>query len=221
MAVQEELASHARYTKISMLIAPFFQDDGKLLLSDRSIDELDLLDDPNGQPLSPGSALGTLPPGTRLRIERIEFPTAFVVAQRVIYSPRFNPWVYLVPAEANAPAVQLAHGKPFILVLRPQMTTRDEVLAEVDRYLSRDDVGLAYRALPAPNQEAILHKTLLSGIDPTQVQMAWGYPERIRLDEAQKSQVWIWPSGKQQASFSAGALVRWNDHGTPGGSAAP
>ena len=46
--------------------------------------------------------------GTRLRIDRIEFPTGFVIAQRVLYSPRYNPWVYLVPADGQSSANTLS-----------------------------------------------------------------------------------------------------------------
>jgi hypothetical protein len=49
--------------------------------------------------------------------------------------------------------------------------------------------------------------------------MAWGYPEHIHIDDAQKLQVWTWPYGKQEATFKNGLLLKWLDHGTPGGSA--
>src|SRR5581483_2744215 len=128
---------------------------------------------------------------------------SFVVTQRVIYTPRYAPWVYLVPADPRTPADQLAAGKPLILVLPERMKTRDDVLAELDRYLSREDIAVKYRALPQQYQEAIAQKNVLSGMGASEVEMAWGYPERIHLDEAKKTQVWTWPEGKQQAFFYA------------------
>jgi hypothetical protein len=221
IALQEELLAHARYLKVAMLVAPFFQDDGKWLLSDRALDEVDLIDDPTGKPLPPGAAAGILLPGTRLRIDRIEFPTSFVIAQRVIYSPRYAPWIYLVPADRQTPAGGLSAGKPFILVLPQRMKTRDDVLAELDRYLSRDDVAVTYRALPPQFQEAISQKSVISGMGPNEVEMAWGYPARIHLDEARKTQAWSWPEAKQEAFFYANALTHWRDHGVAGGAAQP
>ena len=66
-------------------------------------------------------------------------------------------------------------------------------------------------------QEAIVQKTVLTGMTTEQVQMAWGYPERIHIDDTQKTQQWTWPLGKQQATFKNNALLRWTDHGTAGG----
>jgi hypothetical protein len=219
IALQQELVAHARYLKVAMRVAPFFQDQSKWLLSDRSLDEIDLIDDPTGAPVPPGPAVGILLPGARLRIDRIEFPTNFVVAERVIYSPRFNPWVYLVPADRQSPADALSGGRPFILVLPQHMQTRDDVLAELDRYLSHEDASAAFRALPQQYQEAIAQKNVLAGMGPSEVEMAWGYPERIHLDEARKTQAWTWPARKQEAFFSANVLTHWQDHGTAGGNA--
>jgi hypothetical protein len=220
IALEGELVSHARYLKVAVWVAPFFQDPRGWLLSDRALDELDLIDDPTGQPVLPGAATGILPPGTRLRIDRIEFPTGFVIAQRAIYSPRFNPWVYLVPADGQGPAATLAGGRPLILVLPQHMKNRDEVLAELDRYLSRDDLAAALHALPQQFQEAISQKNVIAGMGPGEIEMAWGYPERIHLDEAHRLQRWTWPEGKQEATLNANALSRWQDHGVAGGNPA-
>jgi hypothetical protein len=217
LSVQQELESHARYLKVSMRVAPFFQDDGKWLLADRALDEIDLIDGADGKPIDPGTPLGILPPGTRLRVVRIEFPTALVMAERVIYSPRYNPWVYLVPTDANGAQAALSHGKPFILVLPQQLKSRDEVLAEIDRYLTADDPAIHMKQWTSQLAEAVTQKTLLPGMTPDQVQMAWGYPERIHIDDVQKTQVWAWPMGKQQATFKAGVLAHWADHGVEGG----
>ena len=219
MQVETDLANHARYLRVSMYVTQFFSDGDKLLLTDRPTDELDLLDDLHGKPLSPGEVYGTLPPGTRLRIERIEFPSGLVVAGRLPYSPRYNPWVYLVPAEPG-PAQDLAKNRRYILVLRPQLRTRTEVLAEVDRYLTQDDVKGLLALAPPDVQDAIRKKSLVTGMTPEQVEMAWGYPERIHIDEVKKTQVWDWPEKLQQAVFQGKTLSGWRDHGAAGGNEA-
>jgi hypothetical protein len=221
IALQGELTAHARYLKVAMQVAPFFQDTGAWLLSDRALDEVDLIDDPAGNPVPPGASVGILLPGTRLRIDHIEFPTGFVIAQRVFYSPRYNPWVYLVPADSPSPAATLSNGKPFIIVLPQRLNTANDVLAELDRFLSRDDVAVVFHGLPPQFQEAIAQKSVIAGMGPGEVEMAWGYPERIHLDEAHQTQAWTWPGGKQQAFFYAKALTHWLDHGSAGGKAQP
>jgi len=217
IALQSELGAHARYLKVAMWVAPLFQDPEGWLLSDQALDELDLIDDPTGKPVPPGASRGILPPGTRLRIDRLEFPTSFVIAQRPIYSPRFNPWIYLVPADDQGPASALAGGRPFVLVLPQHLKSKDDVLAQLDRYLSRDDVAIALHALPPQFQEAIDQKTVLAGMGPKEIEMAWGYPERIHIDEAHQTQKWTWPDSKQELWLNANALTRWQDHGTAGG----
>lgn len=213
--LEEELAGHTRFLKVACYVTPFFHDDGKLLLTDQSPDELDLIDRPNGTPVLPGAPLQILPPGTKLRIERISFPTTLEVAERIPLTPRYDPWVLLY-----APDDFGRGGKPYVLVLRPGLRSHDELLQELDRFLTEEDPAPLLKSFPAPVQAAIAQKSLLVGMSPRQVEMAWGYPERIHLDGPTHAQLWHWPQDKQRAWFSADALTNWMDHGQGGGNGA-
>jgi hypothetical protein len=39
--------------------------------------------------------------------------------------------------------------------------------------------------------------------------MAWGLPERKRIDRPTSHQEWIWPGGKRRAIFQDERLTRW------------
>jgi len=219
--LDNELVSHARYLKVSCYVTPFFRSDAAWLLTDRTPDETDLIERPDGSPIEPGDPVGVLSAGTVLRIESISWPTGLTVAGRELMTPRENPWVYLRPAEAASTAARLSQGRPFILVLRPDLRTRDEALTEIDRFLSLQDPPPELRNLSVATGEGVAHKTLVLGMAPEQVQQSWGYPERIHVDTPKRTQLWTWPYGRQKAWFANETLVKWEDHGkTTGGSAA-
>jgi hypothetical protein len=41
------------------------------------------------------------------------------------------------------------------------------------------------------------------------VELAWGLPERKRIDRPAGSEEWTWPAEKRRASFQDERLVRW------------
>ncbi|MHB1843557.1 MAG: hypothetical protein ACYCWW_01810 [Deltaproteobacteria bacterium] len=213
--IEDDLAGHVRFLKLAVDVTPFFRDAGKLLLTAQAPDELDLLDSPQGSPIDPGKPIALLPPGTKLRIAKVSFATAFEVTARLPLTPRFNPWIYLYPPDDVE-----QRGRPYIIVLRPDIRTHDEFLQEVARYLVPVDPTPELRSFPADVQAAIAKKALVVGMTPGQVEMAWGYPERIHIDGPTKTQRWTWPDDKQKAWFSGDQLAGWDDHGQQAGSPA-
>jgi hypothetical protein len=208
--LEDQLGGHQRYLKVSCYVTPFFHDNGKLLLTATSPDELDLLDRPNGTPISPGETIKILPAGTKLRIAHVSFPTALEVAERMPITPRYSPWVLVTsPTDFT--------DKPYVLVLRPDMQSANEFLQELNRFLTEDDPAPQLGSFPPPVQTAIAQKTLAVGMTPKQVEMAWGYPEHIHIDGPNHSQLWSWPQDKQRVWFSSDAVTNWMDHGNGGG----
>ncbi|HET9450090.1 MAG TPA: hypothetical protein VFO83_04385, partial [Aggregicoccus sp.] len=94
-ALEQELAGAPRYLKLSFNVTPLFGDAGHRLLTPAAPDEVRLLDDTSGKPINPGPVQAVLPAGRRARIVKLEFPTAWAVAERVLYSPRTQTWVYV------------------------------------------------------------------------------------------------------------------------------
>ena len=217
VAVEDALAAHARYLKISSYVMPFFHEDTAWLLSDRATAETDYMDPTEHTQLDPGEPVGILPVGTLLRIEKISWPTGLTMVGREPNTPRDCPWVYLRPVETGTPAARLSAGKPFILVLRGDLRTRDEALTEINRYLTSQNPVTELHNLSSAIVDAVEHKMLHQGMAPEQVQQAWGYPERIHIDAPKRTQLWTWPGGKQQAWFQEDLLVKWDDHGKVSG----
>ena len=197
---ERELEGERRFSKVALWVGPFFGDNTKLLVSDSPFSELDLLETTEGKPIAPPRAERVLLPGTRVQIEKVEFPTAWIIAQRVVLTPRYHPWVYVrVDGEP----------RPLVVVLPQTLATANDVRLEVERVLGGSDLTPAFRALPDPERAAIAHKQPLEGMAATALEMAWGYPEKKVIDRPAGTEEWSWPEGRRKAFLRDGKLVRW------------
>ena len=198
--VRTELEGKPRWLRVAVYVAPFWEDRSKLLLSDAPLADLDLVERPDGTPLPPPPAERILVPGTPLRLVEVEFPTGWIIAKRVVVSPRYHPWALLEQAgEKRTP----------VLVLSQTDVSLDDVKTELDRILATDDPSSLFAALPAEQRDAISRKELVEGMSPRAVEMAWGFPERRRIDRPAATEEWIWPGGKRKAFFQDERLQRW------------
>jgi hypothetical protein len=196
----ESLSGQSRFLRVAAYVGIFYGDESRLLVSDAPVNELDLLEKPSGEPIRPPDPVEVLDPGLRVRIRTIEFPTGATIAGRLIMTPRYHPWVYLeVPR----------HQRPVILVLPQTVSNADDVRAEVDRLLSVDDPTPSFRALPQAQREAIARKSLLEGMGPQALEMAWGYPQKKVIDRPNGTEEWSWSSGARRAFLQTGRLQRW------------
>jgi hypothetical protein len=199
--VRQALDGQSRYLRVAVTVHPLFGDGTRKLLLDAPPGEVDLLRGGQDELLAPPPAERILPPGTPVRIVQVEFPTGLLIARRVVMTPRYHPWVYLVVA---------GEPRPCVLVLSQTAVTSDDVMAEVDRILAADDPSPALRALPAEQHDAVLKKELVEGMPVGAVEMAWGQPERRRIDRPNGTEAWSWPGGKRTAHFQDEKLVRWD-----------
>jgi hypothetical protein len=198
--VTSELSGQQRWLRVAVWVTPFWGDRTKLLLTDVPPDELDLVETTDGAPVAPPPAERILLPGTALRIREVEFPTGWIIAKRVVMSPRYHPWVLLDRAgEDRTP----------VLVLNQTAATYDDVRSELERILTTDDPSPFFASLPQDQREAVSRKELVEGMSPRTVEMAWGIPERRRIDRPAATEEWIWPGGKRRAFFQEERLQRW------------
>jgi hypothetical protein len=182
-------------------VTPFFGDASKKLLTPVPPDEVRLVDHPSGEPVNPGPVQKILPAGTRVRVTKVEFPTSWVVTERVLYTPRWLPWIYL--EVAGEPRTQ-----PFILVLRSKIQSHDEFLAEVGRFLSDRDPQPVLESFSEPVREAIRKKTAVTDMPAEALEMAWGYPELKRIDAPNRKEMWVYPGRRRIAYLVDGKLER-------------
>jgi hypothetical protein len=193
----------SRYLRQSLYVTPFFGDASRRLLTPYPPEDVDLLNDRLGKPINPGPVEATLPAGAKATIRRVEFPTAWVVTERVLYTPRTWPWVY-VDVEGAPP------GPPLVLVLPPHHKTRQDFLAEVERTLAAQDPAPKLAAFNEPVREAIKQKKTITDMPAEALEMSWGYPETIKrtLEGTVRKEEWIYPRGRRRAFLSDGLLVR-------------
>ena len=199
--VVRELEGERRWFEVAVYVGPFFGDASKLLASDSPLAEVELIESPGGQVITPPAAERILLPGTPARIAKVEFPTGWVAAQRVVMTPRDRPWVYLeVPGQT----------RPVVLVLPPDLATFEQVRLELDRWFVPVDPTPVLRAFPEEHQRAIAEKRLTEDMTARAVQMAWGYPRQKTIDRPAATEEWSWAEGKRRAWFKDGRLLRWS-----------
>lgn len=189
--------------KLSYYVTPFFGDGSKRFLTAIPPEDVRLIEGLSGKPISPGAVEGIVPAGTRARITRIEFPTAFAVSQRVLYTPRTLPWLFL---EVEG----LPRDKPLILVLRPGLRTRAQVIQEVERYVTSQDLAARLSEWPEFVRSAVRSKQPVEGMPSDALEMAWGYPEvkKLGFDGSVRREEWTYPGGRRKASVANGRLER-------------
>jgi hypothetical protein len=198
--VERSLTGEQRWARVALYAAPLYGDHSRVLLSDQPLDELDLVQTTAGTPVTPPPAERVIAPGTAVRIREVEFPTGWTIAKRVVMTPRYHPWVLVdVPGDP----------RPHVVVLSQLAASFEEVRGELDRLLSKDDPSSAFSSLPPEQRAAILKKQLVEGMSTRAVELAWGLPERKRIDRPANSEEWTWPAGRRRASFQDERLVRW------------
>lgn len=198
--VTRELTGAVRWLRVAAYLSPFYGDGSLALLTDQPPGELDLVRTPGGKAVPAPTPEKILPPGTRVRIRGVEFPTGWVIAKRVVMTPRYHPWALLeVPGEA----------RPAVLVLSQTAATFEDIRGEIERVLAADDTGVFLGQLTPEQRQAVLRKELVEGMTPRAVEMAWGLPERKRIDRPAATEAWTWPGGARSASFQDERLVRW------------
>lgn len=200
--VAASLDGQQRWLRVAAYATPLWGDRTKALLTEQPLDHLDLVETPGGQPVPPPPAERVVPPGTAVRVRAVEFPTTWVIAQRIVTTPRYHPWVYVdVPGDT----------RPYVIVLSQMAASFDDVRGEVDRVLSPDaSPASAFAALPQEQRDAILRKELVEGMSTRAAEMAWGLPEKKRIDRPAGTEEWTWPDGKRRASFQDERLVKFS-----------
>ncbi len=193
-----------KFLKLSYFVTPFFGDASKRLLTHVPPEEVRLLNHPDGTPVNPGEVEGVLPAGRRVRIQKVEFPTSWVVTERIPYTPRTQPWVYL--EVEGAPSAE-----PYVLVLRQGIHTHQEFLTELGRYVMDRDPKDVLEGFGSAVREAVEKKAVVEGMPQEALEMAWGYPERIRkeIEGETRRETWVYPGHKRIAHLEDGKLVKF------------
>ncbi|MDP1824487.1 MAG: hypothetical protein Q8L48_14630 [Archangium sp.] len=201
--LERSLNGDERFLRVSMFLTPFFGDATRRLLTPVPPELVRLLDGTDGKPLKPGAVERTFPAGTKVRITKVEFPSAWVMTERVLYTPRSLVWLYL--EVAGTPP----HSPPAVLVLRPGLKTDQDFLAELERHLTREDQSRRLEGFSDGVREAIRTKAAVIDMPAEALEMAWGYPDSKRIDlvDTQRKETWRWGDGARTATLLDGRLT--------------
>ncbi len=201
--LERALNGEQRFLRVSMYGTPFFGDATKRLLSPVPPELVRLVDDTGGKALNPGAIERTFPAGTAVRIIKVEFPSAWVMTERVLYTPRTLAWLYLDVAGTPKQA------PPYVLVLRPGLKSNTEFLTELERHLTREDQTRRLESFTEGVREAVRTKSAVTDMPAEALEMAWGYPEskKIELVGTQRKETWRWAEGLRSAVLLDGRLT--------------
>lgn len=202
-SLERALNGEQRFLRVSMYLTPFFGDATKRLVTPVPPELVRLLDDTGGKPLKPGAVERTFPAGTAVRIMKVEFPSTWVMTERVLYTPRTLVWLYLDVAGTPKQA------PPYVLVLRPGLKTEQEFLAELERNLTREDQTRRLEGFSEVVREAVRTKNVATDMPAEALEMAWGFPEskKIELVGTQRKETWRWAEGTRTAVLLDGRLT--------------
>lgn len=201
--LERSLNGDQRFLRVSMFLTPFYGDATKRLLTPVAPELVRLLDGPSGKPINPGQVERTYPAGTAVRIHKVEFPSAWVMTERVLYTPRSLVWLYL-----ELPGMP-RNSPPAVLVLRPGLGSDQELITELERHLTREDQTKRLESFSDPVREAIRTKSVAVEMPAEALEMAWGFPEskRIEMIDAQRKETWRWGDGARTATLVEGRLT--------------
>lgn len=183
------LTNQVRQLRSSVVVTPFFRDDSRRLLLKQPPEEVELIVTPRGQPIAPGTVLEVLPAGTRVRVMSVRFPTGWETFSRPLMTPSERPWVEV--------AIEGRAAKPaYTFVLRPDVRTEDEVVDEIEKWITTTDIAAEVARLPAVDRQVITSREFSPGASRRALELAFGKPllTRIRGEGTSVLEEWIWRS---------------------------
>lgn len=195
----------------SMYVGQFYDDDRLRLVHGRRFEELTYLQTVEGDPIPPRPAEGIIPAGTRVRVERIEWPTGEVVFRRPLYTPRYTTWLVLRVAADRGPEVTVEREQRHVLLLPAGIVDSDSFELWFDASLSAEDPNPWLLSLPEEQQHAIALKRAIAGMDYDALTAAMGFPDSITRDVIEGSTREVAIFGAVSVVLNDGVVERVSD----------
>lgn len=192
--LDEAHTSALLYLRQSMYVGPFYDDDRYNLVHPRRFDSLTFLETAEGDPILPPPATAIIPAGTRVRVERIEWPTGDVVFKRPLYTPRYTTWIWLRVAQDRGSQVTIERDRRHILLLPGGIDDAETFDVWFDAALTIEDPNPWLLGLPPEQRTAIAEKRALVGMDYEALTAALGFPDTISREvrDGSTQEVGVW-----------------------------
>jgi hypothetical protein len=172
------------FLKQSLYAGTFYDDDRYRLVHPRRFDELTYLVDVEGNAIVPAAANEIIPAGTRVRVEKIEWPDGNAVFRRPLLTPRYTTWIYLRVAAKRGSDVTIERSERHILLLPAGVDDEATFEKWLGASLAATDPNPWLLSLPDDQRRAIENKRAVVGMDYEALTAALGIPDRLRHDDS-------------------------------------
>lgn len=177
--IEEAHEGELLFVKQSLYAGRFYDDDRYRLVHPRRFGELTYLLNAEGEPIPPPPADEIIPVGTRVRIERIEWPDGDAVFRRPLYTPRYTTWIFLRVARGTGTGVTMERAERHILLLPGGLSDEESFEQWFSAALSKADPTPWLRSLSEVQQVAIAQKKPAKGMTYEALTAAMGFPDKI------------------------------------------
>lgn len=195
------------FLRQSTYVGNFYDDDRYRLVHPRRFEELTYLQTLEGDAIAPGHAEGIIPAGTRVRVERIEWPTGDVVFRRPLYTPRYTTWIWLRVALERGSEVTLERAERHVMLLPAGIADGETFDLWFDAALSTEDPNPWLLSLPEDQQRAIENKYAVVGMGYDAVTSALGFPDTVTREQQGGKGVEVGVWGATTVVLSAGVVT--------------
>lgn len=209
-AIDEAHNGELLYLKQSMYAGRFYDDDRYRLLHPRRFQELTYLLNAEGEAIPPPPADEIIPAGTRVRVEKIDWPDGDAVFRRPLYTPRYTTWIWLRVARERGSSTTIERDERHILLLPGGISDADTFNQWFTASLTADDPNPWLVGLPEPQQQGIEQKKPAVGMTYEALTAALGFPDRLNRDEQDGAVVEVAVYGPVSVVLKDGVVDRFS-----------
>jgi hypothetical protein len=179
--LNSQVEKQSFWLKQSLYAGPFYDDNRYQLLHPRNFEELTYLKTIDGDYILPPPSSEIIPAGTRIEIQKIEWPTGINIFKRPLLTPRYWPWVYTRLARARGP-VTIKRDQTYIFILPNSVIDEKSFTDWKDALFSKDNNNEWIMTQDEKIRDAIFAKKPLIGMDYLALFASMGHPDSIKRE---------------------------------------
>jgi hypothetical protein len=186
-SIATQIKGQSLWLKQSLYGGPFYDDDRFRLAHARKFEELTYLRTPDGDIILPPPSDEIIGVGTRVKIEKIEWPTGMNIFKRPIFTPRHCPWLYLRVARDRG-QVTMNRDHLYILLVPDQVHDDKSFREWLEGILSSQDTNNWLMNLDKNERDGVLKKQALVGMSSESLMAALGQPDQLRRESVRQGE---------------------------------
>lgn len=187
-AVQQRTVGKTLWLTQSLYGGFFYDDKRYRLAHPKPFGQLHALKTADGYTILPPPHDDIVPAGTRVRVERIRWPTPGNICAAPLYTPKRLTWV-VVRMALDRGHVTLWREKPYIMLVPRHVQTQAAFMAWFNGLFTATDPNPWLDGLPESLQRGIAVKQPVAGMDERALRAALGPPDRVETDQADAARV--------------------------------